>query len=88
MRWRSHFDRSGAAERGIPHFTLDLAESLNQPGVEAAILASPTPLHADQASQVMRSGRHVLVEIPMADNLADARSARGVAAIDRCSGNG
>ena len=63
-----------AAERGIPHFTLDLAESLNQPGVEAAILASPTPLHAEQTSQVMKSGRHVLVEIPMADNLADAEA--------------
>ncbi len=63
-----------ATERGIPHFTLDLAESLSQPGVEAAILASPTPLHAEQASQVMKSGRHVLVEIPMADNLADAEA--------------
>ena len=63
-----------AAQRGIPHFTLDLAESLNQPGVEAAILASPTPLHAEQTSQVMKSGRHVLVEIPMADNLADAEA--------------
>ncbi len=63
-----------AAQRGIPHFTLDLTESLNQPGVEAAILASPTPLHAEQTSQVMKSGRHVLVEIPMADNLADAEA--------------
>jgi len=63
-----------ARERGIPHFTLELAESLKQPGVEAAILASPTPLHAEQASQVMQSGKHVLVEIPMADNLADAEA--------------
>ena len=35
-----------ARQRGIPHFTLDLSEALGQPGVEAVILASPTPLHA------------------------------------------
>ena len=63
-----------AVERGIAHYTLDLGEALGQPGVEAAILASPTPLHAEQASQVMQSGKHVLVEIPMADNLADAEA--------------
>jgi 2-hydroxy-4-carboxymuconate semialdehyde hemiacetal dehydrogenase len=57
---------------GIPHFTGDLAESLAQPGVEAAILATPTQMHAQQAEQVMRAGKHVQVEIPMADNLADA----------------
>lgn len=61
-----------AAARGIPHATLDLAEALAQPGVEAAILATPTPMHAAQAKQVMRAGKHVLVEIPMADSLADA----------------
>ena len=66
--------RALAVERNIPHHTLDLDETLGQPGVEAAILASPTPLHAEQASQVMQSGKHVLVEIPMADNLADAEA--------------
>ena len=62
-----------ATARRIPHWSLDLAESLAQPGVEAAILASPTQLHAAQAEQVMRAGKHVLVEIPMADNLADSQ---------------
>jgi 2-hydroxy-4-carboxymuconate semialdehyde hemiacetal dehydrogenase len=57
---------------GIPHWTGNLAESLAQPGVEAAILATPTQMHASQAEQVMRAGKHVQVEIPMADNLADA----------------
>ncbi len=61
-----------ASARGIPHVTTDLAESLAQPGVEAAILATPTPIHAAQATEVMQAGKHVLVEIPMADNLADA----------------
>lgn len=61
-----------ANARGIGHRTLDLAEALAQPGIEAAILASPTPIHAAQARQVMQAGKHVLVEIPMADSLADA----------------
>src|SRR5579863_2937396 len=58
----------------IPHFTSDLAESLQQPGVEAAILTTPTQLHASQAIQCMRAGKHVMVEIPMADTLADSES--------------
>lgn len=56
----------------IPHGTLDLAEGMAQPGVEAVILTTPTPMHARQAEQAMRAGKHVLVEIPMADNIADA----------------
>ena len=61
-----------AKERGIPHWTKDLAESLARPEVEAVILATPTPVHAAQAIQCLESGKLVLVEIPMADNLADA----------------
>ncbi|MGF1595963.1 MAG: Gfo/Idh/MocA family oxidoreductase [Acidimicrobiales bacterium] len=63
-----------AAELGVGHWTLDLAEAVARPGVEAAILTSPTPLHAIQAIEVMEAGKHVLVEIPMADSLADAEA--------------
>ncbi len=63
-----------AAERGIPHATKDLAEALARPEVEAVILATPTPVHAAQAMQALRAGKHVLVEIPMADSLADAEA--------------
>jgi 2-hydroxy-4-carboxymuconate semialdehyde hemiacetal dehydrogenase len=65
---------SFAAEFEIPRHGLDLAEMLDEPGVDAAILASPTPLHAAQAIEVMEAGKHVLIEIPMADSLADAES--------------
>jgi 2-hydroxy-4-carboxymuconate semialdehyde hemiacetal dehydrogenase len=61
-----------AGRFGIPHFTGDLAESLRQPGLEAMILATPTQMHAAQAIQCMRAGKHVQVEIPMADNLKDS----------------
>ena len=57
----------------VPHWTSDLAESLKQPGVEAVILATPTQMHARQAVQCMRAGKHVQVEIPMAETLADSR---------------
>jgi len=62
----------------IPHFTGDLGESLKQPGLEAMILATPTQMHAKQAEQVMRAGKHVQVEIPMADNLADSERINAV----------
>ena len=61
-----------AKKFGIPHWTSDLAESLKQPGVEAVILATPTQMHADQAEQCLRAGKHVQIEIPMADSLADS----------------
>jgi 2-hydroxy-4-carboxymuconate semialdehyde hemiacetal dehydrogenase len=59
---------------GIPHFTGDLAESLKQPGLEAMILATPTQMHAAQAIQCLRAGKHVQVEIPLADSLKDAEA--------------
>jgi 2-hydroxy-4-carboxymuconate semialdehyde hemiacetal dehydrogenase len=62
-----------AKQYGIPHWTSDLSEALAQPGVEAAIIASPTQMHADQAVQVLKAGKHVEVEIPIADSLADAQ---------------
>jgi 2-hydroxy-4-carboxymuconate semialdehyde hemiacetal dehydrogenase len=61
-----------AKKWNIPHWTTDLAETLAIPEVEAVILATPTQLHAAQAEQVMRAGKHVEIEIPIADNLADA----------------
>ncbi len=62
-----------AKQYGIPHWTTNLAEALERPGVDAAILTSPTQVHAAQAEQVMRAGKHVEIEIPIADSLADAR---------------
>ena len=56
----------------IPHWTSNLDESLKQPGVEAMILASPTPIHAVQAEACLKAGKHVMIEIPMTDTLADA----------------
>ncbi len=43
-------------------------------GIEAVILATPTDLHASQAIASLEAGKHTLVEIPMADNLADSQA--------------
>lgn len=49
-----------------------LEEALVRDDVDAVILATPTQVHASQAIQCMEAGKHVLVEIPMADNIEDS----------------
>jgi 2-hydroxy-4-carboxymuconate semialdehyde hemiacetal dehydrogenase len=63
-----------AEQYGVEHVAADLGEALAMPGVDAAILATPTQMHAAQAIQCMDAGKHVEVEIPVADSLADARA--------------
>ncbi len=61
-----------AKERGIRHAGTTLEDCLAQDDVDAVILSTPTQMHADQAVACMEAGKHVLVEIPMADSLADS----------------
>ena len=63
-----------AAKYGIGHATTDLAETLARDDVDAVILCTPTQMHAAQAIQCMDAGKHVQVEIPLADSLADAEA--------------
>ncbi len=71
---RPESTKAVAEKYGIPHWTTDLSETLAQPGLEAVILATPTQMHAAQAEQVMRAGKHVEVEIPITDTLAEAEN--------------
>jgi 2-hydroxy-4-carboxymuconate semialdehyde hemiacetal dehydrogenase len=66
--------REVANKYGVPHATTDLAEALRQPGVQAAILATPTQMHAAQSLQCLDAGVHVQVEIPLADSWKDAEA--------------
>ena len=66
--------RAVAASYGISHCTIQLAEALAQPGVDAAILCTPTQMHAAQALECLRAGKHVQVEIPLADRWTDAEA--------------
>jgi 2-hydroxy-4-carboxymuconate semialdehyde hemiacetal dehydrogenase len=63
-----------AARYGIGHATTDLAESLAIDEVDAVILCTPTQMHASQAIQCLEAGKHVQVEIPLSDSLADGRA--------------
>jgi 2-hydroxy-4-carboxymuconate semialdehyde hemiacetal dehydrogenase len=63
-----------ASKYGIDHVTTNLADSLALKEVDAVILCTPTQIHAAQAIQCMEAGKHVQVEIPLADNLPDARA--------------
>jgi 2-hydroxy-4-carboxymuconate semialdehyde hemiacetal dehydrogenase len=63
-----------ADKYGIPHATTELVEALEQPGLDAVILCTPTQMHAAQAIQCMDAGKHVQVEIPLCDSLADGEA--------------
>lgn len=61
-----------AARYGIAHVATDLSDALALPGVDAVILCTPTPMHARQALACLKAGKHVQVEIPLADRLDEA----------------
>jgi 2-hydroxy-4-carboxymuconate semialdehyde hemiacetal dehydrogenase len=63
-----------AKKYGIAHATTQLSDALSQPNVNAVILCTPTQLHAQQAIQCMKAGKHVQVEIPLADSWKDAEA--------------
>ncbi|MCK5747828.1 MAG: Gfo/Idh/MocA family oxidoreductase, partial [Oricola sp.] len=63
-----------AAERGIPHAADTLEECIARDDVDAVILATPTQLHVEQGLACMEAGKHVLIEIPMADTIEGARA--------------
>jgi 2-hydroxy-4-carboxymuconate semialdehyde hemiacetal dehydrogenase len=61
-----------AKKYGIPHWGQDLGEGIKR--ADAVILATPTQMHRAQGEQVMRAGKHVLIEIPIADNVEDSQA--------------
>ena len=67
-----------AGKYGVPHATTDLSDVLAMESVDAVILCTPTQLHAAQAIATMRAGKHVQVEIPLADNWADVQEVAAV----------
>ena len=50
----------------------ELDDLLGDPAVEAVIITTPHPSHADLSIRALEAGKHVLVEKPMATSLADA----------------
>ena len=65
--------RQVAARYGIAHVTTDLNDSLALNEVDAVILCTPTQMHASQTIACLKAGKHVQVEIPLADTLKGAQ---------------
>ena len=61
-----------ASEYGVPVALTNFEEAVSRADVDAVIITGPTQVHADQAEIAMRAGKHVLIEIPMCDSVADA----------------
>jgi 2-hydroxy-4-carboxymuconate semialdehyde hemiacetal dehydrogenase len=75
--------KATAAQYGIGHVTTDLNESLALKEVDAVILCTPTQMHAEQTLACLKAGKHVQVEIPLADTL---KGADDVVALAKSSG--
>ncbi len=61
-----------AEKYNVPHYTTDFDEMLAMDDVDAVILCTPTQMHAEQTLQCLKAGKHVQVEIPLADAWKDA----------------
>jgi 2-hydroxy-4-carboxymuconate semialdehyde hemiacetal dehydrogenase len=69
-----------ATKYGIALATVDLQDVLEAPEIDAVILCTPTQLHARQTIAALEVGKHVMVEIPLADSWLDAKAVADVAA--------
>jgi 2-hydroxy-4-carboxymuconate semialdehyde hemiacetal dehydrogenase len=63
-----------AQKYGAKHATTELDDALARDDVDAVILCTPTQMHAQQAIACMNAGKHVQVEIPLADSWADSQA--------------
>lgn len=62
-----------AAKYGAARAFTDYSELLAQEDLDGVLLATPTQMHHAQTIEGLRAGKHVMVEIPMGDSLADVQ---------------
>lgn len=65
---------------GVARVHADFDAFVADPSLDAVVLVTPTPLHADQAIAALRAGKHVFIEKPLALNVEDCRRVEAVAA--------
>lgn len=65
--------KATAGKYDIQHYTDNIEDLLKQ-DIDAVLIASPTQVHAEQAILCMKAGKHVMIEIPMADSIKDAQA--------------
>jgi len=65
--------KSAAEEYGVEKWSLDYHDILNDPAVDAVVIATPPYLHAEQIEAALAAQKHVLLEKPMAESLESVR---------------
>ncbi len=66
---------NGVADQySIPNRFDNYDDMLGLADLDAVIVATPTQIHAEQGLKAMAAGKHVLIEIPMADTLGDSEA--------------
>jgi predicted dehydrogenase len=75
-------ERLGKVKLAYPNLetTTQFEDVLNDPAVDAVVIATPVKTHYEFARKAMEHGKHVLVEKPIAASVAEAESLLDVAA--------
>jgi predicted dehydrogenase len=75
LRWVCDLDEERArrtvGKRSLVRTTDNFADVLDDPGVQAIAIATPPSTHSALAIEAIDSGRHVLVEKPLASSVAE-----------------
>jgi len=66
-----------AEEKGFENWTTDYTKAVEDPDVDAVVIASPSEVHFEQATRALEAGKDVLVEIPLALSHRGARDLTG-----------
>jgi predicted dehydrogenase len=69
--WREQSANALAERYAIPRATTDWNEIVEATDVDAAVVATPNALHAPQSVALLRAGKHVIVEKPMATSVTE-----------------
>lgn len=65
--------RAVGERHGIPNATTDWRDAINDPAVDAVVIATPPYLHHQMVIAALEAGKHILCEKPMARSLAESR---------------
>jgi predicted dehydrogenase len=60
--------KSAAEVFGVEKWSTDYRDILNDPSVDAVVIATPPYLHAEQLEESLKAGKHVLLEKPIAES--------------------
>ena len=62
-----------AEKYGVPKYSANYMDLINDPGIDAVLVCSPTPTHAEISIAAMKAGKHVFCEKPVHTSLEKIR---------------